>query len=332
MQTVEDACGSDADLLCRSVFDWTGSETAAEIAVWVLDKPFRISVILLVAWLISRYVTRLVGRLVRGLTTDPEKQLNEMEDGPLKRSIVRLTNLRERRARAEQRAATLEVVLQSLVATIVWIVAVMLILSELGINLAPLVASAGVAGIAIGFGAQSVVRDFLAGIFVLVEDHYGVGDYVDVGDAAGTVEQVSLRTTRLRDASGVLWIVPNGEVRRVGNYSQLYSQTRMQFEVSYDTDIEEAMRVIEEVLDEVWHENREDATVIEEPVVLGIDAFKDSAIVISAVIKTDPSEQWAVAREIRLRMKKAFEQHGIEIPFPQRTIWLKNEAAAAVES
>ena len=237
--------------------------------------------------------------------------------------------LAERQQRAQQRANTLGAVLRSLVTAVVWSIAMLLVLGELGINLAPLVAGAGVVGFAIGFGAQSIVRDFLSGLFVLIEDHYGVGDFIDVGDASGTVEEVSLRTTRLRDQAGVLWIVPNGEIRRVGNYSQLFSQTRMQFEVSYDTDIDEASAVIKGVLDEVWHENRDDATVIEEPTVLGIDAFKDSAIVIGAVIKTDPSEQWTVAREIRGRMKKAFDANGIEIPFPQTTVWLRNETTDA---
>jgi small conductance mechanosensitive channel len=200
-----------------------------------------------------------------------------------------------------------------------------MILGEFGVNLAPLIASAGVAGIAIGFGAQSVVSDFLAGIFVIIEDHYGVGDFVDLGEAKGTVEEVSLRTTRLRDAGGVMWVVPNGQILRVGNYSQLFSKSRMEFEVGYDTDVDHASAVIKRVLDEVWMENREDATVTEEPEVLGVEAFRDSAVVISATVRTEPSEQWSVAREIRARIKKAFEAEGIEIPFPQRTVWLRQE-------
>ena len=327
MDELEAACGSDPKLLCETIFDWTGNENVAQWTDWFLDRPLRILFILFVAWFVSRYARKFVTKFASSLSGVPDDDLDD--DGPLKRGIARLGKLAERQERAEQRANTLGAVLRSLVTAVVWSIAMLLVLGELGINLAPLVAGAGVVGFAIGFGAQSIVRDFLSGLFVLIEDHYGVGDFIDVGDASGTVEEVSLRTTRLRDQAGVLWIVPNGEIRRVGNYSQLFSQTRMQFEVSYDTDVDEASAVIKGVLDEVWHENRGDATVIEEPTVLGIDAFKDSAIVIGAVIKTDPSEQWTVAREIRGRMKKAFDANGIEIPFPQTTVWLRNETTDA---
>lgn len=326
MDELEAACGPDPKLLCETMFDWTGNENVAQWTDWFLDKPLRILFILFVAWFASRYCRKLVTKFATSLAGVPD---DDLEDGPLSRGIARLGKIAERQQRAEQRAITLGAVLRSLVTAVVWTIAVMLILSEFGINLAPLVAGAGIAGLAIGFGAQSVVRDFLSGLFVLIEDHYGVGDFIDVGDASGNVEEVSLRTTRLRDQAGVLWIVPNGEIRRVGNYSQLYSQTRMQFEVSYDTDIDEATAVIKGVLDQVWQENRDDATVIEEPTVLGIDAFKDSAVLIGAMVKTDPSEQWAVAREIRGRMKKAFDANGIEIPFPQTTVWLRNETTDA---
>jgi len=325
MDDLTDACGSDPKLLCESVFEWTDSATAAKWVSWLVEGPLRILLILLVAWLINRYGRKAISRFATRLAEPPADEDALDDVGAVERSFQRLKMMRERKARAAQRAETLGVVLRSLLSTVVWAIAVSLILSELGIDLAPLIASAGIAGIAIGFGAQSVVRDFLAGMFVLIEDHYGVGDYIDAGEASGTVELVSLRATRMRDASGVLWIVPNGEITRVGNYSQLYSQTRMRFEVAYDTDVDLAMRVIKEVLDEVWRENREDATVIEEPTVLGLDSFGESAVVISAVVKTDPSEQWAVGREIRYRIKKAFDDNGIEIPFPQRTVWVKSD-------
>ncbi|NNC81470.1 MAG: mechanosensitive ion channel family protein [Acidimicrobiales bacterium] len=339
MDELTEACGSSPRLLCETVFDWTGSGTAAKWAGWLVEGPLRILLILVAAWLINRYgrkaVSKFSDRLAEVENTEDIEEGDPNDEGPFRRSFQRLNRLRERKARAAQRAETLGAVLRSLLSGVVWTIAGTLILSELGINLAPLIASAGVVGLAIGFGAQSVVRDFLAGMFVLIEDHYGVGDYIDAGEASGTVELVSLRATRMRDASGVLWIVPNGEIKRVGNYSQLYSQTRMQFEVAYDTDIDMASDVIKGVLDEVWRENRQDATVIEEPVVLGIDAFGDNAVVIAAVVKTDPSEQWAVAREIRSRIKKEFDKHGIEIPFPQRTVWVRSEdgsTAAAFEA
>lgn len=326
MDELTEACGTSPRLLCETVFDWTGDGTTAKWVGWLVEGPLRILLIIIAAYLINRYGRKIVSRFAASLAEPAVEE--DVDANAMQRSIHRLKMMRERKARAAQRAETLGIVLRSLLSSIVWVVAGTMILGELGINLAPLIASAGIAGIAVGFGAQSVVRDFLAGVFVLIEDHYGVGDYIDAGEASGTVELVSLRATRMRDASGVLWIVPNGEIKRVGNYSQLYSQTRMRFEVAYDTDLDLAMQVIKDVLDEVWHENREDATVIEEPTVLGVDDFAESAVVISAVIKTDPSEQWNVGREIRYRIKKAFDEHDIEIPFPQRTIWLQNEDAA----
>jgi small conductance mechanosensitive channel len=290
----------------------------------MLDRPLRVLFIIAVAWFVSRLLRRGVTRFAakvaqRGIRARDQKV------NPVWGNVRRLAMLDEQEKRSEQRALTLGDVLSSAVSIVIWTVAIFMILGEFGVNLAPLIASAGVAGIAIGFGAQSVVSDFLAGIFVIIEDHYGVGDFVDLGEAKGTVEEVSLRTTRLRDAGGVMWVVPNGQILRVGNYSQLFSKSRMEFEVGYDTDVDHASAVIKRVLDEVWMENREDATVTEEPEVLGVEAFRDSAVVISATVRTEPSEQWSVAREIRARIKKAFEAEGIEIPFPQRTVWLRQE-------
>ena len=155
---------------------------------------------------------------------------------------------------------------------------------------------------------------------------------VDVGEVTGTVEEVDLRTTRIRDIHGVLWTVPNGVIERVGNFSQVWSKSIFDIEVSYETDVDEAMVVIKRVLDEVWHEDVEHATIIEEPEVQGIQAFGPSAVVIRAAVKTDPAEQWATARMIRGRLKKALDEAGITIPYPQRTVWLKNTDEAPVPS
>ncbi len=326
---VNDACGSDTNLLCEWVFEATDNEALATIADWFVDRPLRILAILLAAWLISRILRRTVTRFSDRLATrhrePPEPEEDELL-GSLRSRMNRLAQLDQQRERASQRAVTLGAVMRSVVSGVVWFVAVLLVLGQLEIDLAPLIAGAGIAGIAIGFGAQSMVKDFLAGIFVIVEDQYGVGDIVDVGDAIGTVEHVSLRTTQLRDISGVLWTVPNGEIHRVGNHSQLWSNSRLGVDVAYDTDVDHATRVIKAVADSVWRDDLEDATVIEEPVVLGVDAFGPDAITIAVSVKTDPAEQWAVARLIRGRLKKAFDEEGIEIPFPQRTVWLRSEA------
>jgi small conductance mechanosensitive channel len=192
----------------------------------------------------------------------------------------------------------------------------------LGLNLGPFIAGAGIVGLAVGFGAQSLVADFIAGIFIIIEDQYGVGDFVDVGTASGTVEQVKFRTTVMRDVHGTVWVVPNSEIRRVGNSSQIWARTVLDVDVAYDTDIDLAASVIKSVADEVWNEGLESATILEEPEIWGVQNFGADAISIRLAVKTEPGEQWATGRVIRARLKKAFDVHGIEIPFPQRTVWV----------
>jgi len=199
--------------------------------------------------------------------------------------------------------------------------AALISLGEFDINLGPLIAGAGVIGIALGFGAQTVVRDFLAGIFMIIEDQYGVGDFVDLGDAEGIVEAISLRTTQLRDVEGSVWYVPNGEVRRVANKSQLWARAVLDVNVAYDTDVDHATRVIKEAASTVWRDGLEIATILEEPEIWGIQRLGESAVTIRLVVKTEPGEQWAAKREIRRRIKKAFDKEGIVIPFPQRVVW-----------
>ena len=179
-----------------------------------------------------------------------------------------------------------------------------MILSELGIDLAPLLAGAGMLGVALGFGAQSVVRDFLSGMFMLLEDQYGVGDVIDAGDASGTVEGVSLRTTRLRDVEGVVWHVPNGEIKRVGNKSQQWSRAVLDVPVAFETDIEHAKRVIKETADAVWRRAPWSTMILGEPEVWGVEELGAQGVVIRLVVKTHPLEQWKVARELRARSSR----------------------------
>jgi small conductance mechanosensitive channel len=216
-------------------------------------------------------------------------------------------------------------VLRSIAGAAIYMMAIMLALGEVGFDLAPLIAGAGIVGLAIGFGAQSLVADFIAGIFVVIEDQYGVGDYVDVGAASGTVERVSLRTTTLRDPEGTVWVIPNGEIRRVGNFSQLFSYVQMNVDVAYDTDIDLAASVIKAVADELWREGSDSTTILEEPVIKGVQNFGADSISIRLSVKTEPGEQWQTGRVLRARLKRAFDANGIEIPFPQRTVWLRHE-------
>lgn len=225
---ITDACGADPSFICREVLDRTGSIHWAELADVLFAKPVSILIIVGVALLARTLLRQTIDRFVAGLTGDrrPSRRL---------RRRLRGTSFGQRlppgvlvtagySIRSATRAATLGVVLKSLAGFVVWAIAGITILGELGINLGPLVAGAGIAGVALGFGAQSLVKDFLAGVFILVEDQYGVGDVIDAGEATGTVEAVSLRATRLRDDSGTMWHIPNGLITRVGNKSRAVGQ------------------------------------------------------------------------------------------------------------
>ncbi len=328
-QGLVDACGDRPGFICEAVWDITGNEAVSEIAAWLVERPLKVVIILAGAIVVNRLVKRMVDRMVERLVSTRSKQETEAESDAMvvrmgRRARGKLRKIHERAERSRQRYLTLGAVLRSIAGAAVYLTALMLALGEIGFDLAPLIAGAGIVGLAIGFGAQSLVADFIAGIFVIVEDQYGVGDYVDVGAASGTVERVTLRTTVLRDVEGVVWVVPNGEIRRVGNSSQLWARTVLDVDVAYDTDIDLAASVIKEVADQVWREEVDSATILEEPEIWGVQNFGADAISIRLAVKTEPGEQWATGRLLRARLKRAFDENGIEIPFPQRTVWIRS--------
>lgn len=331
----DNACTGSNDFVCDWVYDWTGNEALANVADWLVERPLRIVVILAVALLAVRLVRRTVNRGVDRMIRDRADRLNAWRAAQEGLSDTDEVDVMARRSRAiamtqateqsQQRAQTLGSIMRSTGAAIIYTLAVLMALAQLDIDLGPLVAGAGIAGVALGFGAQSIVKDFLSGFFMLVEDQYGVGDIIDVGDAAGVVEGVSLRTTKIRDVQGTLWYVPNGEIARVANKSQQWARAVLDIDVAYSTDIDHAKRVIKEVADEVWRDHPENATIIEEPEIWGVEMFGENSVSIRLAVKTEPGEQWATGREIRGRLFKAFEREGIEIPFPQRVIWTKSD-------
>ncbi|MCY3949303.1 MAG: mechanosensitive ion channel family protein [Acidimicrobiaceae bacterium] len=329
---VNEVCGPEPSWVCERIYDWTGSEGFASASVWIVDKPLTVLIILLLAIIARRVVRRAIDHMVERIASDKkhaeeDEAARTAEEGRTwdpERLAAKMTQLRERTERASQRAKTLGTLFKSIATTIIWAVALMMLLGEFDVNLGPLIAGAGIIGVAVGFGAQSIVRDLLTGVFMLIEDQYGVGDVVDLGDAVGTVESVGLRTTRLRDIAGTVWHVPNGAIARVGNMSQLWARVPLDLDVAYDTDLDEAMAIIKRVADEVWQEQGESTTVLEEPTLSGVQAFGADAVTIRVMLKTEPSEQWATARLMRRRIKAAFDEAGIEIPFPQRTVWVRS--------
>jgi small-conductance mechanosensitive channel len=214
---------------------------------------------------------------------------------------------------------------------VVAVVATMM-LSEIGVNVGPIIASAGILGIALGFGAQSLVSDFLSGVFMIFEDQYGVGDEIDLGEASGTVEAVSLRVTRLRDVNGTVWYVRNGEITRVGNMSQNWARTVLDISVAYHEDLARVRRVLEDVAHDLWEDDEYKGVIIEEPSVWGVQELGIDGVVVRVALKTAPLEQWAVAREMRQRIKARFDYEGIEIPLPQRMVWHRDAPASESET
>jgi small-conductance mechanosensitive channel len=296
----------------------------ADVADFLLGAPLRILAIVIIAWFVNRIARRGVKSTLRTLSSGAVQE----RVGSLRAAApAALLQTQEHSLRSEQRIDALTSVLRSLVTFVIYTVAVFMILGEIGINLGPLIAGAGIIGVALGFGSQSLVKDFLSGVFILVEDQFGVGDIVDLdGQTSGTVDAVSLRTTRLRSVDGTLWHVPNGEIRRVGNKSQHWSRALIDIEVAYATDLDHAEAVIAKVADRIA---RDDADVIEQPEVWGVEQLGANGIVIRLVVKTRPSEQFRVSRELRRRIKAVFEEEGIEIPFPQQTVWHRPMPVAA---
>ncbi len=333
-----DPCGTTADLICDWVYDITDNARLAEVTDWVIERPLKVLLILVVAFVVNRWVRRGIARGVDRMVQDREtkrlaREELEVGDGRFanlqQKALSKALLLNDSTERAKQRATTLGTILQSVATAVIYGFAILISLGEFDISVGPLIAGAGVAGIALGFGAQSIVKDFLSGIFIIIEDQYGVGDVVDLGEATGVVEEISMRTTRIRDVEGTVWFFPNGEIARVANKSQIWARTVLDVEVAYDTDIPNASRVIKEVADSVWRDQLEHATILEEPEIWGVQSLGESSIAIRLVLKVEPGEQWATAREVRGRLKAAFDREGIEIPFPQRVVWMRAEEEAA---
>jgi small conductance mechanosensitive channel len=213
--------------------------------------------------------------------------------------------------RRKQRVRALGSVLRSAASVTIFSIAGVVILGDLGINLAPLLASAGVVGIAIGFGAQNLVRDYLSGIFMLVEDQYGVGDVITVGDATGTVETVTLRITRMRDVNGIVWHVRNGAIEQVGNESQGWARAVLDFPVPYTADLATIRELLAGAAGSMWTEPVWRTVMLEQPEVWGAQAVKNTVVTMRIVVKTAPLRQWEVEREMRARVKAALDAAGI---------------------
>jgi small-conductance mechanosensitive channel len=273
------------------------------LKTWAYAHGPRIILIILGAWILTR-VTRLAGKKIIQYTED---------DDP---------NTKSER---EKRAETLVHIVRNGVKIFVYIVASFMVLKEVGVDIAPLLAGAGIAGLAIGFGAQTLVKDFLTGFFILLENQYRVGDVVQIGQHSGLVEKIKLRTTVLRDLAGTVHIIPNGEVQAVNNMTYEWSRVVLDIGVAYKEDVNKVISILQDVGKKMRQDEHFGQIMLEDPQILGVDDFGDSQVTIKMLAKTSPLKQWDVARELRKRIKYAFDSQGIEIPFPHRTVFLRKE-------
>src|SRR5919107_1742038 len=298
--------------LCQKLYDWFGMDWLAENARVLVATPAKILLIVVLAAVVRAMLHRGIRRLTDRTATGAVPMILR----PLRNRVAQNDPDGQITERRTQRAEAIGSVLRSFASIVVLGIAVVLVLGELGINLAPIVASAGVVGVALGFGAQNLIKDFIAGIGIILEDQYGVGDVVDLGEASGTVEAVGLRITRLRDVNGVVWYVRNGEILRVGNKSQGYAQVVIDMPVAHDTDLERGREVMQEVADALYAEEEWADVLLAEPESLGVEHITAEGVMLRLVVRTTNVDQWRVGRELRMRLKERFVAEGIGTPSP----------------
>ncbi len=245
----------------------------------------------------------------------------------------RVRRLVERRISDEKllikkRTITFTSVVSNLIIIISAAAALLIIADQVGISITPLLAGAGVASIVIGFGAQSLIKDLINGIFILLEQWYQINDIVTVGDTTGTVERVNLRTTVIRDLEGTVHFIPNGEITKLSNRTQIWSRAVVEVGVHYGEDTDRVVKVLGEVFDELIADKKYKKSILERPEVLGeggVSELTDSSVVFTIICKVKPGEQWTIARQLRKRIKDKFDSVGIEIPYPCTNVYMRNE-------
>jgi small conductance mechanosensitive channel len=266
---------------------------------WFFSHGIKIIAILLAAYLVRRFGNIFIEKIVRKAVNADHFLTPEAE---------------------KKREDTLINVFEGALRILIWVAVVLMILSELGMNIGPLLAGAGIAGLALGFGAQYVVRDFFTGLFIILENQYRVGDVICLGDKCGKVEAINLRMTVLRDADGAVHHIPNGEIKIASNLSKEFARINLVVGVSYKADLEKVIKVVNRVGEEMAQDPEWKDKILQAPQFLRVDDFADSAVNIKITGEVKPLEQWGVLGELRKRIKIAFDEEGIEIPFPQRVI------------
>jgi len=307
--TLTGNCGNSPGIACRLAWDISHNTTATQVVKVYLAGPVsqaaRIAFVLLLALLVRAIFHRLINKVTERAAT---ATLAVTPNARAQKAAAPMAGLERR----EQRARALGSILRSAVSVIVFGIAALTILGILGFNLAPLLASTAVLGVALGFGAQNLVRDYLAGLLMLVEDHYGVGDTINAGVATGTVEAMSLLTTTLRDVNGVVWHIRNGTIDSVGNESQGWSRAVIDYPVPYEEDLARIRALMEQAANSLYRERGWKKLMLEKPEVWGAQELSGKEVTMRLVAKTTPMRQWEVARELRARVKATLDAAGVQ--------------------
>jgi len=315
--TLTGNCGGNPGIACRLAWDLSHSTTATQLIRVYLAGPVsqagRILFVVLLALFVRAIVNRLINKVTERAATTT---LAVTPNGRAHKAAAPLAGT-ERRT---QRARALGSILRSAVSVIVFGIAALTILGILGFNLAPLLASTAVLGVALGFGAQNLVRDYLAGLLMLVEDHYGVGDTINAGVATGTVEAMTLLTTRLRDVNGVVWHIRNGTIESVGNESQGWSRAVIDYPVPYEEDLAHIRALMEQAANSMFRERGWRKLMLEKPEVWGAQELSSKEVTMRLVAKTAPMRQWEVARELRARVKAVLDAAGVQPAGPDTIV------------
>ncbi len=274
---------------------------------WIINELPGLLIILLLLFIALRVVRFTVKRVRKGLIHRVDKK--EMVDA----------------AEVEKRIRTLISLIQGVLLIAIWLVFLMLTLQKIGIDIGPILAAAGIVGLAVGFGAQELVRDFITGFFIILENQVRSGDVAIINGTGGLVERIDLRTITLRDFSGTVHVFQNGKISTLSNMTKEWSAMVFDIGVAYKEDIDRVMEIMKEVGDQLKEDEVFGPNILEPIEIFGVDAFGDSAIIIKARLKTKPIQQWMVGREYRGRLKKAFDANHVEIPFPHTTVYWGEE-------
>lgn len=307
-------------------FDWRSSDDWVQ---WFVGIPLRVLLIITIGTialaLVRKIVRRVTERIAEGVTAPRSKGLRKLGRTEVGSALLQANPLAN--ARRAQRSRTVGSVLRSAANILIGATVVLMVLDQLGVNIAPFLASAGIAGVALGFGAQSLVKDFLSGTFLLLEDQYGVGDTVDFGDVTGTVEEVALRVTKVRDADGTLWYLRNGEILRTGNKTQEWARASVEVAVAYYADVEKVRATLLAAAQELEQDRVLRTYLLEPPEVSGIQSMSAESLHLRVAVKTRPAMQWDVEASLRSRVRAHLAAAGIPWAGAEQVVLLDHTPA-----